>query len=286
MLNRTPVAVRALARATLAARPVGLDESEAAAPLLRHHGHSYLVPVEIFQDFAALLTDPRRPGGPHRALCVGGRRWFGYRSTHFDTPALRSFHDHAQERAPRFGVRERLYQDSGKRQLELKVRGADGRTVKHRTRLGEGDHALDDTRRHFVAGVLRGTYGIGAPQELAARVVTEYRRATFVADGQRFTCDAGLVVRDAQEGRAVRADGGCVLVETKACAAGKAGAAGRPTDADRLLARFGVAPVAFGKYCGGLAALRPELAAGPWREAVRTLFPGTVPPGEGDSVSR
>lgn len=280
MLNRTPVAVRALARAALAARPVGLDGTDTEALLLRHHGHSYLVPVELFQDFAALLTDPRRPGGPYRALSVGGRRWFGYRSTHYDTPALRTFHDHAQERAPRFGIRERLYEDSGKRQLELKVRCADGATVKHRTLLGEGDHPLDDTRRAFVTGLLRGTYGIGAPRELAARVVTEYRRATFVADGQRLTCDAGLVVRDAGQGRAVRAHGGSVLVETKA------GAPGRPTDADRLLARFGVAPVAFGKYCGGLAALRPELAAGPWEDAVRTLFPGAVPPREGDSVSR
>lgn len=86
VLNRTPVAVRALARAALAARPVGLDGTDTEAPLLRHHGHSYLVPVELFQDFAALLTDPRRPGGPYRALSVGGRRWFGYRSTHYDTP--------------------------------------------------------------------------------------------------------------------------------------------------------------------------------------------------------
>ncbi|MFF2504110.1 VTC domain-containing protein [Streptomyces sp. NPDC058067] len=279
MPNRTPVAVRALARAALAARPVGLDETDARAPLLRHHGHSYLVPVEIFQDFAALLTDPRRPGGAYRSLSVGGRRWFGYRSTHYDTPALRSFHDHARAHAPRFGIRERLYQDSGRRQLELKVRGAGGGTVKHRTRLAAGDHPLDDTRRAFVTGVLRGTYGIGAPGELAARLVTEYRRATFVADGQRLTCDAGLVVRDPGEERAVRADGGSVLVETKACAPG------RPTDADRLLARFGVPPVEFGKYCGGLAALRPDLAGGPWREAVRTLFPQAVPPCEGDSVS-
>jgi len=275
--NRTPVAVRALARAALAARPVGLEEADSWAPLPRHHGRSYLVPVEIFRDFAALLTDPRRPGGAYRALSVGGRRWFGYRSTHYDTPALRTFHDHARERSPRFGIRERLYEDSGRRQLELKVRGAGGGTVKHRTRLGAGDHPLDDTRRAFVTRVLRGTYGIGAPEELAARLVTEYRRATFVADGQRLTCDVGLVVRDVAEGRSVRADGGLVLVATRT--------AGGVSDADRLLARFGVPTVAFGKYCGGLAALRPDLAGGPWEGAVRTLFPGAVPPWEGDRVS-
>lgn len=57
-------AVRAIGRAALAAKPLSLDELNNRAELLARYDNSYLVPVEVFEDFAALLTDPRRPEGP------------------------------------------------------------------------------------------------------------------------------------------------------------------------------------------------------------------------------
>lgn len=91
-------AVRALARAAMAARPVPLAEVQARAELRTRFDRSYLVPVEVFAAFAAELTGRRGPGGPFAALCINGRRWFRYHSVHYDTPDLRSFHDARQGR--------------------------------------------------------------------------------------------------------------------------------------------------------------------------------------------
>ncbi|MGY0017582.1 polyphosphate polymerase domain-containing protein [Streptomyces sp. cg35] len=259
-------AVRAIGRAALAARPLSLDELNSRAELLARQDRSYLVPVEIFADFAALLTDPRRAGGPFRALSLGGRRWFAYRSTYYDTADLRTYHDHRQGRRLRYKIRERLYQDSGERQFEIKLKNGRGETVKHRHRLTGEEQVLDPAGRGFLAGVLGGAYGVTAPQDLRPSLVTDYQRATFVADGQRVTCDAGLVVRDVSDGRTVRADSGLVLVETKT--------RGQLTEADRVLHRFGVRAAEFTKYCGGFAALRPELGVNRWARAVRLAFPG------------
>nr|WP_202539495.1 polyphosphate polymerase domain-containing protein [Streptomyces sp. SID8379] len=233
--------------------------------MLARRDHSYLVPVEIFEDFAALLTDPRRAGGPFRALSVNGRRWFGYRSTYYDTADLRTYHDHRQGRRLRYKIRERLYQDSGERQFEIKLKNGRGETVKHRRRVSGDAPVLDEAGRGFLAGVLSGAYGLPSPEGLRPSLVTDYQRATFVADGQRVTCDAGLVVRDVVDGRAVRACGGLVLVETKT--------RGHLTEADRILHRYGVRAAEFTKYCGGFAALRPELGVNRWSRAVKQAFP-------------
>ncbi|MGH4035987.1 VTC domain-containing protein [Actinomycetota bacterium Odt1-20B] len=263
-------AVRAIGRAALAAHPISLDEVNSRAQLLARRDNSYLVPVEIFQDFAALLTDPRRGDGPFRALSIGGRRWFRYHSTYYDTPDLLTFHEHRQGRRLRYRIRERVYQDSGERQFEIKLKSGRGETVKHRTELSGDDHALDEARRGFLAGVLSGSYGVQAPSDLGTSLVTDYQRATFVADGQRITCDAGLVVRDTATGRTAAADPGLVLVETKT--------KGHLTEADRVLHRYGVRAADFTKYCGGYAALRPELGINRWARAVRTAFPRTPAP--------
>lgn len=101
---------------------------------------------------------------------------------------------------------------------------------------------------------------------------TDYLRSTFVADGRRITCDAGLICVDLHTGRTVRCDGGLVLVETKS--------AEHLTEADRLLHTHRVRPAVFTKYCGALAVLRPSLPANRWRRAARLAFTadGASPP--------
>ncbi|MGW3013715.1 VTC domain-containing protein [Streptomyces sp. NPDC001219] len=258
-------AVRALARAAMAARPVPLAEVQTRAELLARFDRSYLVPFEVFTAFAAQLTGRQGPAGPFAALCVNGRRWFRYHSVHYDTPDLRSFHDAGQGRPRRFRIRERRYADTGERQFEIKLTGRRGETVTHRQPLLPDAAALGTAPRGFLAAVLDRSYGIAAPARLLRTAETEYLRATFVADGQRITCDAALLCRDPATGRTVRADGGLLLVTTRST--------GRPTTADHLLTALGAAPTGFTKYYGGLSALRPDLAEGHRPGAVGTAFP-------------
>ncbi|WP_245699561.1 polyphosphate polymerase domain-containing protein [Streptomyces roseifaciens] len=259
-------AVRAIQDAAHATAPIPLAEVNARAELMARFDRSYLVPAETFLYIAARLTDPRRPGGPFRALTIDGRRAFRYHSVYYDTPGLRSFHDHRQGRRLRFKVRERVYQDTGERQFEVKLKGRRGDTVKHRRPLAGTDTPLDAGYRAFLADTLRRSYGIDSPATLQPSLSTDYLRATFVADGERITCDAGLVCDDlrAGAGHRVRCAADLVLVETKT--------AGHLTDADRLLHACGVRPAVFTKYCGALAALSPALPANRWRRAARSAF--------------
>ncbi|MFI9200464.1 polyphosphate polymerase domain-containing protein [Streptomyces sp. NPDC053048] len=257
-------AAGAVEEAAAAALPIPLAEVNARAELLTRFDRSYLVPAPAFHRLAARLTDPRRPGGPFRALTIGDRRVFGYHSVYYDTPGLRSFHDHRQGRRLRFKIRERVYQDSGERQFEIKLKGRRGDTVKHRRPLTGGDTPLDAPYRVFLADTLREAYGIDAPGALAPSLSTDYRRATFVADGERITCDTGLLCTDLRTGRTARCADGLVLVETKS--------AGHLTEADLLLHAYGLRPAVFTKYCAAYAALRPALPANRWRRAARHAF--------------
>nr|WP_303715282.1 VTC domain-containing protein [Kutzneria buriramensis]WKX15807.1 molecular chaperone [Kutzneria buriramensis] len=268
-MSGTPAeALGALERAAVAAHPMSLAELNARAELLARRDNSYLVPVSVFEDFAARLTDPHRPGGrpAFRVLAIDGLRCFRYRSTYYDPPELRTFHDHRQGRRRRFRIRERVYEDSGERQFEAKLKSGRGETVKQRQRMAGGDRPLDGVRLRFLARVLRESYGmLDVPHGLPPSLRTDYRRVTFVADGQRVTCDAGLVVRDEATGGRAVADGGLVLVETKT--------RGHLTEADRMLHGYGVRPAGFTKYSAGLAAVRPELGANAWARVVRRVFP-------------
>lgn len=254
------------------AEPISLAELNERSALLARFDRSYLVPTATFLRVIGHLTKPTRQGVPFRALTIDDRRAFRYHSVYYDTPELRSFHDHRQGRRLRFKIRERLYADSGERQFEIKLKGGRGDTVKHRSPLTDTDTPLDAAPRAFLADTLHHAYGIAPPPVLRPSLSTDYLRSTFVADGRRITCDAGLVCVDLHTGRTVRCDGGLVLVETKS--------AEHLTEADRLLHAHRVRPAVFTKYCGALAVLRPSLPANRWRRAARQAFTadGANPP--------
>ncbi|NLU68519.1 VTC domain-containing protein [Streptomyces sp. HNM0574] len=302
----TAPAVRAIGRAALAARPIGLPDALERAQLLARFERTYLVPARVFLDFAAQLSDP---GGerPFRSLSIDGRRWFRYHSVYYDTAELRAYHDERQDRQHRFTVRQRRYEDSGERQFELKLAGGSGETVKYRRPLAgsPSDRALagdapaatpgpaasgpgiDGGSRRFLTDTLQEAYGIEPPEppeRLTPSLTTSYLRATFVAEGERVTCDAGLVCRD--PGRLPGGDGHPHAAPPGAArAAGPAEARGardlvvvetkseQPTTAtDRLLRELGVPAADFTKYAS-LAALRPALPGSRWRPALRQAFP-------------
>lgn len=270
----TTPAARALAQAALAARPVDLETVRAGAELLTRCDRSYVLPAPAFAAFAARLTGRSMPGGAFRSLCIAGLRCFGYHSVYYDTPDLRLFDDHRKYRRHRYKIRERLYEDSGERQFEIKLKGPRGETIKHRTEITgtpPGTGAWNRSTRRFTARILDQVYGLELPLPMRPALVTDYVRATFATDGQRITCDAGLVCRDAVTGRELRADPGLVLIEVKA--------EREITAVDRILHRYGARPLEFNKYCAGLAALRPALRGNLWRRDIRRCFPDPPPAG-------
>jgi hypothetical protein len=236
----------------LALEGIGLAELDERAALQSRVDRKYIVPV------ASVGPLIERLAKVSSALEIDGVRQFRYRSLYFDTPELLGYRLTAHRHRRRFKVRTRRYEDSGACFVEVKVPGPRGSTVKHRAEHDSPDSI--EGGRSFVDGAL---LALGLRAELVAVLHTTYRRCTLLLEGHdsRVTIDTGLHWRD---GRRELCLPGIAIVETKT------GAGAGP--ADRELWRRGHRPVAVSKYATGLAALRTELPAAPWRRVLKRYF--------------
>lgn len=241
--------------------PVALDELLAGAELSDRTDVKYVVPVAAL----AALADALR--GSHRVLEHGGRRVFGYETTYFDTPDLRAYREHLQQRRRRFKCRSRDYVDGDLCVFEVKLAGARGRTVKRRIdhpreRRGE----LTEVALAFLRGCVEQAYG--RPPDLRLRRTLEVTctRVTLAAPerGERLTCDFGLAFAGG-DGAAGRLAPGMAIVESKSAGGGAL--------ADRALRALGARPVSgCSKYCLGIALTAPGVRSNPLKPLLRRHF--------------
>ena len=260
--------VHTIREAARALRPIGLDDLVGAADLQTRVDRKYFVPARVFGLLAAELSSS------FWVLEIDGQRTFNYESVYFDTPDLLTYRAHTQRRRRRFKARTRTYLDSGLCMFEVKTVGARGDTVKDRINHPLHDRAiLTDEAHRFLARTLMRAYGRPAPAGLQPMLINLYRRTTFASpvEGARLTCDVSL---SCHTERATMSDRDThVLVESKS--------AGGYGEADRILRRLGVRPTSMSKYCVGIAGLRPEVPANPWRAILVRYFD---PPELGDEV--
>jgi hypothetical protein len=219
---------------------LSLDEVEERAPLLRRVDTKYLLSCDQLE---ALL---RRLERDHDALEIDGRRRFRYRSVYFDTPDLRTFHDHVAGRRPRFKLRTRCYPDGGGCRFEVKVKTEEDETDKRQVdHPPEAPDRLGEDARRLVDEALSdaGTERVG---DLNPVLRTEFERLTLVArDGTaRVTCDLDLELERLPDGPRIRLRGDRVVLETKSEDGESA--------ADVALAEQGVDPVSLSKYRTGV----------------------------------
>jgi len=244
--------------------PIGLDELTAQAELQTRRDRKYVLPLS---ELSALLP---ALGRDTRILDIDGRRLFRYASVYFDTPDLTSFRLTALRRRKRFKIRTRTYLDSGLCWLEVKTEGVRGGTVKTRLAYAQDDHRDVAPGRWFVDAVL-ADLAVADPAALALAPIltTRYLRSTLYlpASQSRVTIDIDLAWNDL--GRADLALPALAVVETKTRAAA--------SEVDRLLWARGHRPTPISKYATGLAALRPDLPAAPWRRLLRRHFPPAAP---------
>jgi hypothetical protein len=218
--------------------PVSLEELEERAALLRRVDHKYAVERERFVQLLERLR------ADHQVLEIDGRRAFEYCSTYFDTPELRCFTDHLEDRQPRFKARTRLYVNSDTCVFEVKLKREDGETDKRQT-----DHAARDAER-FTDSARQcleqalGDAGLEVPEEMEPTLLTRFLRITLTAGEERLTCDLDVQLSH-PDGAAASLRDGLVLVETKS-------EHGEST-ADRALAELGLEPISVSKYRVGVS---------------------------------
>jgi hypothetical protein len=209
----------------------------------------------LYLDAARRVLAQLDPGT--RVLEIDGLRTFRYRSVYFDTPDLISFRLTAHRRRRRFKIRTRTYLDSASCWLEVKTEGCRGGTVKNRLPYAACDQETVVPGRWFVDDILRDRAGLS----FAPTLVTDYRRTTLYqpAGDSRATIDIDLTWTGVDGRELALPD--VAVIETKT------GSAASPVD--RLLWSRGHRPVSISKYATGLAALRPDLPATPWRRLLR-----------------
>ena len=214
--------------------PIGLDEVMRDAALTDRVDTKYIVRDH---ELGALLD---RLADTHRALEVDGVRAFRYLTAYYDTPDLVTLRDHRAGRRRRFKIRRRDYLDSGRRSLEVKLKGQRGRTVKHALPY-DGGPELGPEALDFARRVVADAYGRELPTPLRPVLDVRCRRATLVCPerGERLTFDVQLDLGGAQ------LLPGHAIVESKS-------ANGR-SFADRVLRDLRVRPAPrCSKYCLGM----------------------------------
>ena len=240
---------------------IGLDEVGASAALDDRMDVKYIVSHDELAELARRLLPT------HRVLEIDGLRSFVYRSTYFDTADLVTYREHVQGRRRRFKCRSREYVDSGMRAFEVKLKQGFGRTVKHRTELGEGplDH-LDAPQLDFLRMHLRAAYERELGAALAPTLSMSFTRITLVDPDrcERLTCDLrlGFTAPDGSGG-ALAPD--AAIVESKS----RSGSA----TADRELPALGVRPIAgCSKYCIGVGLTYPRVKRNSFLPLLRRYF--------------
>ena len=237
---------------------IGLADLEERAALQTRVDRKYLMRIDEAERLLAALAPDAV------VLEINGIRQFAYESRYFDTPDLSSYHRTAHRHRRRFKVRTRTYVDSGTCWLEVKVPGLRGSTVKYRAPYDREQQHTVEAGRAFVDDVFaRHRLPAGSRIALAATLRTAYLRFTLLLPDtdSRVTVDTGLRWNAGDDHVRLPL---MAVVETKTGSAA--------SQADRELWCRGHRPVAFSKYATGLAALRPELPAAPWRRVLRRHF--------------
>jgi len=235
--------------------PVSLEELDERSALRRRVDTKYVVSAERLRELIGELS------GRYQVLDIEGSRRFGYDSVYFDSPDLRCFRDHVEDRRPRFKARSRLYRQTGVCFFEVKVRVAD-ETLKRQLPYDTQAHgSLTDEARGFLRETLREIAKESPPEDLAATLSTRYDRITLAAreGGERVTTDLAVEL-GSMDDRSVTLRDGLVLVETKT-----EEGAGR---VDELLRREGRDPISISKYRLGVGLL---LAEDPESASVQSL---------------
>lgn len=239
-------------------RPISLAGLEGRAALMEREDRKYVVPLPVLADLLVVLRDRME------VLEVEGRRASRYDSTYFDTRDAQLFRAHAQGRRLRYKVRAREYTDLGTRYVEVKLKGARGRTVKVRQRCTEHEHKHGGPAvLSFTAHAVGVQYGQPPADHLVPALTVRYDRSTLVAntDELRVTIDSALRFL-CPEGREVaRLKDGLVLVEVKS-------PSGRSA-VDTLLLSRGLRPQSFSKYSLGLVSARDDVPSADLRWAAR-----------------
>jgi hypothetical protein len=245
--------------------PVGLEELDLRASLQNRMDEKYIVTWEQLEVMLEHLVET------HEVLEIAGRRTFTYDTVYFDSESLDGFRAHVQRRRRRYKARTRRYIETNCHQLQVKLKGRRGETVKHSIDRKPEQHGLvDHQARLFIEACLRDNYGHELLDGLKPTLRTTYGRMTFAPpDGsERVTVDFDMLV-EASDGTVACMRADRVIVEVKSARENGPAAA--------LMHRLGVRPAeSCSKYCLGVSLTTPGVKSNDFRRLMVTHFDAPI----------
>ncbi|MGQ0743638.1 MAG: polyphosphate polymerase domain-containing protein [Acidimicrobiales bacterium] len=258
---------------------ISLAELNGRAALLDRQENKYLIRSHQLDALGEDLA------GGFDVLAIDGRSVFTYETIYFDTADFEAYHQHLQGRRRRYKIRTRYYVDSDLCYLEVKLKGARGRTVKSRRQCPLNEHGrLSAQGEDFVRQAFMTEYGHSFDAAIFPRLAMIYRRVTLVGRRapERVTIDYGFQFAGALDAYAA-APSEVIVVEVKS-------ERGRGA-ADELFRRGGIRGGACSKYCVGLNLVRDNLRHNPFKRTLSGHFDprpgaGSAPnPGDRESAA-
>lgn len=184
----------------------------------------------------------------YSALEINGKRIFTYENTYFDTPELDFYRQHHQGKLNRFKVRHRDYVDSKKGYLEVKFKNNKGRTIK--SRIQSALASVDgDSEMAFLNSQLKDQFS-----NLKVSQWGCYQRIALAneAAGERLTLDLNLMFSNVDNNKQVEFPNFFIAELKQSKHDFKSPFA-------QEMARLGIRPKKFSKYCIGTSLLNPAL---------------------------
>ena len=237
--------------------PISLEEMDAVR-LMNRVDTKYLTDNRTL---LAVLGDAAAAG--YRVLAPDGARISPYDSIYFDTPELRMFSDHHNQRLRRQKVRTRAYVNSGDAFLEIKRKNNRGRTKKKRTAITMAE--LPDFRADAAACRYLSEWSDFDAEEISPTLETLFQRITLVnpALTERITIDTDLRFRNFRTGLETNL-GDAVVIELK-----QDGRAASPMKGILLDHRVKLARIS--KYCIAVTLTDPSARSNRFKEKVRLI---------------
>ena len=237
--------------------PITLEEME-SIKLMNRIDTKYLTDETTL---AKVLEDSAEAG--YRALKTEGGIICPYNSIYFDTPGLKMFLDHHNQKLNRQKVRTREYVNSAAAYLEIKRKKNNGRVKKKRVRIPVdemGDFSNDPEAVSFLASHSDFTL-----DQISPVLSTGFDRITLVnpAKTERVTIDMNLKFNNFRTGKKASLMD-AVIIEIKRDGRSDSQMKG-------ILLDNRVKPVKVSKYCVAVTLTDRSAKSGRFKEKIRAI---------------
>ena len=169
--------------------PICLEAVNSKAALLHRKDNKYLVTANQFIDILRDASDT------FDVLTISDQCVFAYSTTYYDDANYQCYFDHHNGKRLRVKVRERLYEQSDVKFLEVKLKSKRKETVKYRLNTQCETHSyLTDDKVDFVEQKYSDQYSRDLDISLESSLAMRYHRFTLVSkkSSERVTVDSQL----------------------------------------------------------------------------------------------